>query len=143
MDDSLGEVVITMMWFFIGVGIYKTPDFFAKYLIELFELNIFFIVLGAVTSIVYSLRNVISNRFSQNYNIKSNQSSKTNIVKLNFILILFNNLKSIGGFMGVLLIIFSIINYLSLFLVFYFILFTLIIFYSFINYYKKLSSLDK
>jgi len=121
LDEGLGELILTFMWFAIGIGLYKHPDSSIQIIENLKNINLFFC--GSFISISIALRNCISFRFSNLY--KNNNSDKENSFIKKEISILqigkniFNTLISFGGLQAPFLLIFSKIGYLGMLIIFY------------------------
>ena len=142
LDDSLGEFIITPMWFFIGFGLFNNSDIFIDYLTINIHSSASEIVLflSFTASITYALRIIISNRYSENLlnnNFQLNQNKKPTISK-----IIYKNSLVLGGFLGPFLIIFSFLKITSFLIILYSFLYSFNLIYCFLMYYNKLNKQD-
>lgn len=140
LDDSLGELIYIPFWIFIGFGLINFPDQFVNYLILKlnFDISNYIIVISIVTTLTYVIRTVISVRFSECFlEVDEKNLLKSNI-DTSIFKIIYKNLLIIGGGLGPLLIIFSYFQITSALVIFYSILYSFNLIYSYNVFLNKL-----
>ena len=144
LDEALGEIILTFMWFAIGIGLYKTPDLSIVICEDIKSIHLFFS--GSFISVAIALRNCISFRFfSIHEKNKSNDIQNNTIKNPNPIIkiakFIWNTITSFGGMQAPLLLMVASIDYLGLLVIFYSFLYGFYLFILTIYYIIKLNRL--
>tara|TARA_Y100000746_G_scaffold231330_1_gene244896 strand:+ start:725 stop:1468 length:744 start_codon:yes stop_codon:yes gene_type:complete len=138
-DDVVGIVVWSFSWIFIGFGLYNSDNSSLIYFTDHFSFlkDYHFILLGVLAGYFSEMRTLISYKFNENIDFKSQSKSHLNRKNKNLFYYFMKNIISVGGFVMPFFIIFSYLEVMDIFVLIYSIIYTLIfIYYSFSYYYK-------
>ncbi len=144
-DDVVGIIIWSFCWISIGFGLYFNSDTILEEVLNYYQITefdrIYYVLLGVIAGYMSELRTLIGFKFTQ-ANIANNEL-KRNINELNkyqnhgFFYILLRNLLGIGGLMAPILLLSAFLNFLSITLFIYALVFLLVfIFYCFRYYFK-------